>query len=250
MRAPVGVRCEVTPPTVCRSSHVASSLRRGARIVRRVTETIARAQPADDGLEALDDAWDNGPFLLPEGSPPLARVTDPTVWRLMQEMLIAGEVEQVLPERAQFLMASGWTLVDVRPYPDYCKRHAWGAKNCQLFVPLEVGDFQSFAKAAISYAIFPERIGAKYVNVTENKEFVEEMVAEVGWGARVIVYCKDGGIIGSPEFEYKDGRQTSSLIAAHELVARGWGSDNVKHMAGGVDYWDEALGLEVGQVDE
>jgi hypothetical protein len=38
-----------------------------------------------------------GPFLRPEGSPFFAAYTDPTVWRLMQQVLRAGDV--VGPDR-------------------------------------------------------------------------------------------------------------------------------------------------------
>ena len=52
-----------------------------------------------------------GPFLRPEGSPFFAAYTDPTVWRLMQQVLRAGEVEQVLPDKALEMVEQGWTLV-------------------------------------------------------------------------------------------------------------------------------------------
>ena len=48
-----------------------------------------------------DPDWDgnDGPFIRPEGSPFFASYTDPTVWRLMQETLRAGEIEQILPAK-------------------------------------------------------------------------------------------------------------------------------------------------------
>jgi hypothetical protein len=45
----------------------------------------------------------------------------------------------------------------------------------------------------------------------------------VGWGEKVILYCQQGGVIGEEAEDYVDGMQSASLIAAHELAARGWG---------------------------
>ena len=64
----------------------------------------------------------------------------------------------------------------------------------------------------------------------------------------MILYCGTGGVIGQPELNFADGAQTASLIAAHELCARGWGT-NVKHMAGGLGMW-EIEGFDVGEVPE
>ena len=44
--------------------------------------------------------------------------------------------------------------------------------------------------------------------------------------------------------------RAASLIAAHELCARGWGTENVKHMAGGLGMWEEIEGFDVGEVPE
>lgn len=98
---------------------------------------LPRAKKEDD--EEGEKGWDVGgffgsddydgnesPFVRPEGAPFFASLTDPTVWRLMQETLHAGEIEQILPAKAKLMAENdGWTLVDVRPYPDYCDRHAW-----------------------------------------------------------------------------------------------------------------------------
>ena len=47
-----------------------------------------------------------------------------------------------------------------------------------------------------------------------------------------------------------DGMQSASLIAAHELAARGWGCDSIKHMAGGFLMWDEYLEMDCVEVEE
>jgi|EP00982_Pelagococcus_subviridis_P016532 hypothetical protein len=50
----------------------------------------------------------------------------------------------------------------------------------------------------------------------------------VEWGSPVILYCQNGGIIGDEADDYEEGLQTVSLIAAHELAARGWGCEAIK----------------------
>ena len=65
----------------------------------------------------------------------------------MQQNLREGEVEQILPAKAKLMAENdGWTLIDVRPYPDYCESHAWGAKNAQLYAPLEVNTLDPSSK--------------------------------------------------------------------------------------------------------
>mmetsp|Transcript_4554 Transcript_4554/g.7132 ORF Transcript_4554/g.7132 Transcript_4554/m.7132 type:complete len:279 (-) Transcript_4554:30-866(-) len=232
---------------------------------RRPNATVAArasssdADGEDDGSASKENGFygdpnfdgNMGPFIRPEGSPFFAAYNDPTVWRLMQQTLRAAEVEQVLPAQAKILAESkGWTLVDIRPYPDYCDRHAWGAMSAQLYVPMKVKDLASAAKAAATVALFPERLGGKYVNVDCNEYFLEEMQEAVKWGDKVIVYCDSGGVIGDAAAGFAGGLQTTSLIAAHELVARGWGAANVKHMAGGLGMWDAGEGFECGEVED
>ena len=192
-----------------------------------------------------------GPFVVPEGAPGFASYTDPTVWKLMQATLRECEVEQVLPSKAKLLAENdGWTLIDVRPYPDYCASHAWGALNAQLYAPMQVDSFMKAAKQAATLALFPERALDKYAAVECNDSFLDEMQEAVEWGGKVILYCGTGGVIGQPELNFADGAQTASLIAAHELCARGWGTENVKHMAGGLGMWEEIEGFDVGEVPE
>ena len=50
--------------------------------------------------------------------------------------------------------------------------------------------------------------------------------------------------------DFVDGMQTASLIAAHELAQRGWGCENIKHMAGGLGMWDEGEGFDCGEIEE
>ena len=117
----------------------------------------------------------------------MASVTDPTVWRLMQATLRDAEVEQILPAKAKLMAENdGWTLVDVRPYPDYCESHAWGALNAQLYAPLEAdfGDLRKLGKIAATLALFPERLGDAYAAVEENEAFLDEMQECVEWEAR------------------------------------------------------------------
>ena len=232
------------------------SIRSAAVRVRASSEEEDDVNPGEPGFFGEDDFDGNpGPFVRPEGSPFFASYTDPTVWRLMQETLVEGEVEQILPAKAKLLAENdGWTLVDIRPYPDYCERHAWGAVNAQLYAPMEVNNLAAAAKAAATLALFPERIGKGYVNVECNEFFLDEMMEATepsgGWGSKVILYCGTGGVIGQPDLNYADGLQTASLIAAHELAARGWGTDNIKHMAGGLGMWDEIEGFDCGEVPD
>ena len=215
---------------------------------------------ASDTVPTLDDITYTGdgdffenlelsPFLRPKGSPVLASTTDKTVWNLMQRNL--REIEQVMPRRAKHLAENeGWTLVDVRPLVDYCEKHCWGAKSCQYFVPLEwKKNFTSFGKQAISLAMFPERVMKAYANVVENEDFVDEIIEEGLWGEEVILYDDVGGVIGKVELNFEDSVQTPSLMAAHELIARGFGTENVKHMAGGLPYWDEIDQFDIGTAD-
>ena len=140
----------------------------------------------------------------------------------MQQNLREGEVEQILPAKAKLMAENdGWTLIDVRPYPDYCESHAWGAKNAQLYAPLEVNTLAKSLKQAATLALFPERLGDAYAAVEPNEYFLDEMQECVEWGDKVILYCGTGGVIGQADINFADGRQTASLIAAHELAARG-----------------------------
>ena len=211
------------------------------------TEDIASNFPEDSPAPG----YAAGPFVIPEGAPALASYTDPTVWRLMQAALREGEVEQVLPARAKELAETqGWTLIDVRPYPDYRASHAWGALNAQLYAPMQVDSLAKAAKQAATLALFPERALDAYAAVECNDSFLDEMQDAAEWGSPVILYCGTGGVIGQPELNFADGAQTASLIAAHELCARGWGTENVKHMAGGLGMWEEIEGFDVGEVPE
>jgi len=260
MAAAVTTRTTWVPARLARPTAIRASRHRAAISSRRVRAQIARASkndepdldPEDPGFFGSDD-WDGneGPFIRPEGSPFFASYTDPTVWKLMQENLVAGEVEQILPAKAKLMAENdGWTLIDVRPYPDYCEAHAWGAKSAQLYVPMEVDSLAKGAKAVASVLLFPERLGKKYVNVECNEDFLEEMQEELEWGAKVILYCATGGVIGDAELNYADGQQSASLIAAHELAMRGWGTDNIKHMAGGLGMWDAIEGFDLGAVED
>ena len=220
-------------------------LRRGASVVRRAGD----GDFPEDSPERDWDAPRESVFLKPDGSPALASETDPTVWRLMQQTLREGEVEQILPAKAKLMAENdGWTLIDVRPYPDYCESHAWGAKNAQLYAPLEVNTLAKSLKQAATLALFPERLGDAYAAVEPNEYFLDEMQECVEWGDKVILYCGTGGVIGQADLNFADGRQTASLIAAHELAARGWGTENVKHMAGGLGMWEEIEGFDMGEV--
>ena len=51
---------------------------------------VVRAAAAEEE----DGDWSPGPFLRPEGSPYFGTYTDPTVWKLMQEVLIAVRTTQ------------------------------------------------------------------------------------------------------------------------------------------------------------
>jgi len=210
----------------------------------------------NDSIQYTDDLefFENieiSPFLRPSGSPILASTTDPTVWKNMQKVLRDAKVEQIMPKKAKDLIDNhGWTLVDVRPQVDWCAKHAYPSKNCQYFVPLEVTDLSSFGKQALSLAIFPERIRAAYANVSENEAFVDEVVEEGLWGEKVILYDDIGGVIGEEKMNFADGVQTPSLMAAHELIARGFGSENVKHMAAGLEWWDEVEDFDIGSAEQ
>ena len=129
----------------------------------------------------------------------------------MQQNLREGEVEQILPAKAKLMAENdGWTLIDVRPYPDYCESHAWGAKNAQLYAPLEVNTLAKSLKQAATLALFPERLGDAYAAVEPNEYFLDEMQECVEWGDKVILYCGTGGVIGQADINFADGRQTAS----------------------------------------
>ena len=158
-----------------------------------------------------------------------------------------------MPKRAKELMQNeNWILVDVRPQIDWCRKHAYPSKNCQYFIPLEVRDFRTFTKQAASLAIFPERVfsSSGYANVEENENFIEEVVEEGLWGEKVILYDDVGGVIGEEMMDFQDGVQTPSLMAIHELVARGFGAENIKHMAAGLEWWDEVEDFEIGSAEQ
>ena len=55
--------------------------------------------------------------------------------------------------------------MDVRPYPDYCAKHAWGAVNAQLYAPMQADSLAKRMKEMATLAMFPERLGNKYTTV-------------------------------------------------------------------------------------
>jgi rhodanese-related sulfurtransferase len=177
--------------------------------------------------------------------------TGPTVWRLMQEEFVACGLEQITPTSAKAMAEeNGWTLLDVRPKSDYNERHCWGAVNAQYYRAMDASDPKNWGKAAVSAMIFPERIGSAYLNVTENENFLDEVLECVEWGAPLVVYDDVGGVIGEPGVNFENGVQTPSLMAIYELAARGWGTDNLMHMAGGLLFWDEVDRFDCGEIDE
>ena len=91
-------------------------------------------------------------------------------------------------------------------------------------------------------------VAPQYAAVEENEAFLDEMQECVEWGSPVILYCNSGGVIGDPELNFADGAQTASLIAAHELATRGWGTENIKHMAGGLGMWEGIENFDCGEV--
>lgn len=197
-----------------------------------------------------DGFWIPGPFLRPEGSPASESCTGPTVWRLMQTELAKSGLEQIAPARARAMATSnGWTLLDVRPRSDYRERHCWGAANAQYYRAMDARAPENWGKAALSAMMFPERIGKGYLNVTENENFMEEVLEAVEWGSKLIVYDDAGGVIGEPGVNFENGVQTPSLMAIYELAARGWGTENLLHMAGGLVYWDEVDRFDCGEID-
>ena len=86
-----------------RSSSASSS----SVVVRASSDSDDQKTEGEEGAEwdvgdfGGDPDWDgnDGPFIRPEGSPFFSSYTDPTVWRLMQETLRAGEIEQILPAK-------------------------------------------------------------------------------------------------------------------------------------------------------
>ena len=81
---------------------------------------------------------------------------------------------------------------------------------------------ENWGKAALSAMMFPERVGRAYLNVTENENFMDEVLEAVEWGAPLVVYDDVGGVIGEPGVNFENGVQTPSLMAIYELAARGW----------------------------
>ena len=206
---------------------------------------VSRASTDEDGY------WVPGPFLRPEGSPAAEAYTGPTVWRLMQAELVESGVEQIAPASAKAMSESdGWTLLDVRPTGDYEQRHCWGAVNAQYYRALDAMDPRNWANSALSALIFPERLtdGKGYLNVTENENFIDEILESVEWGSKLILYDDVGGVLGEPGVNYENGVQTPSLMALYELAARGWGTENLLHMAGGLTYWDEVEQFDCGEI--
>ena len=112
---------------------------------------------------------------------------------------------------------------------------------------IDAKDPSQWGKAAISAMMFPERIGSAYLNVTENEDFLDELQEHVEWGSKIILYDDVGGVLGEPGVNYENGIQTPSLMALYELAARGWGTDNLLHMAGGIGFWDEVEGFDCGE---
>ena len=222
--------------------------------MRRATKSVnrrARSTPTRMSKTDEDGYWIPGPFLRPEGSPKAEGYTGKTVWKLMQKELVEVGLEQITPTSAKDMTETqGWTLLDVRPYPDYCKRHCRGAVNAQYYVGMDATDPKNWGKAALSAMIFPERVGGAYLNVTENENFLDEVLESVEWGSKLIVYDDAGGVIGEEGVDFENGVQTPSLMAIYELAARGWGTENLMHMAGGLLFWDEVDRFDCGEVAE
>ena len=190
---------------------------RGRAPARRASAPKRKSSVDDDGF------WTPGPFARPDGSPPMESYTGPTVWRLMQEEFVASGLEQITPTSARAMCEDdGWTLLDVRPRSDYEKRHCWGAANAQYYRAMDARAPENWGKAALSAMMFPERVGRAYLNVTENENFMDEVLEAVEWGAPLVVYDDVGGVIGEPGVNFENGVQTPSLMAIYELAARGW----------------------------
>jgi hypothetical protein len=224
----------------------ASLARRDVAIAPSRRRRRASSRRATDA----DGFWIPGPFLRPEGSPASESCTGPTVWRLMQTELAESGLEQIAPSRARAMATErGWTLLDVRPRSDYRERHCWGAANAQYYRAMDARAPENWGKAALSAMMFPERVGKGYLNVTENENFMEEVLEAVEWGSKLIVYDDAGGVIGEPGVNFENGVQTPSLMAIYELAARGWGTENLLHMAGGLVYWDEVDRFDCGEID-
>ena len=77
---------------------------------------------------------------------------------------------------------------------------------------------------------------------------MDEVLESVEWGSKLIVYDDVGGVIGEEGVDFENGVQTPSLMAIYELAARGWGSENLLHMAGGLLFWDEVDNFDCGEV--
>jgi len=246
------MRATMTPRARARTTTTRETTTMGASGRNRIGAPIVGARRRPRAFSVGEDGkWSPGPFLRPEGSPPLESYNGPTVWRLMQEELVECGLEQITPTSAKAMCEeNGWTLVDVRPESDYNARHCWGAINAQYYRAMDASDPKNWGKAALSAFIFPERVGGGYLNVTENEDFLDDLMEQVEWGSPLVLYDDVGGVIGEPGVNFENGVQTPSLMAIYELAARGWGVDNLMHMAGGLVFWDEVDGFDCGEVDE
>lgn len=179
-----------------------------------------------------DGFWIPGPFLRPEGSPASESCTGPTVWRLMQTELAKSGLEQIAPTSARAMATErGWTLLDVRPRSDYRERHCWGAANAQYYRAMDARAPENWGKAALSAMMFPERVGKGYLNVTENENFMEEVLEAVEWGSKLIVYDDAGGGDRGAGSEFRERRADAELDG--DLRARGAGVGDGKFIAHG-----------------
>ncbi|GBF94991.1 hypothetical protein Rsub_07492 [Raphidocelis subcapitata] len=162
------------------------------------------------------------------------RPTSPAGWELMKQALVSAGVKVISPQEVVFALGSGGAaLIDVRPAALFAEGAVEGAVNCEYFRSIQGWSPWQVARR-IGYAAFG------VLNGTEvNPDFSAEVEAAVG-GDRsrpVVLYCSQGGSLESGGGQRK-GFQTRSLVAAYELVQRGFTSVSV--MKGGFAEWSKS----------
>ncbi|GIL48209.1 hypothetical protein Vafri_4893 [Volvox africanus] len=222
--ASLGKWQQISPKQLTRSTtHVPH--RQASRCLRRPVLAAQAQQKQEQEQQEVQQR--SGPTGLNVGK---FRPTSPAGWAEMAAVLRQANVKVVAPQELPWLKERGAVLLDIRPGESYAEGHLPGAANASFYQPIQGWTPWQVARRA-GYALFGISQGTE-----ANPNFlaeVRELVADPG-ATPVVLYCNLGGSL-EPTKNDKNGQQTRSMVAAHELVKDGF--KNVCVLKGGYADW-------------
>ncbi|PNH10969.1 Rhodanese-like domain-containing protein 14, chloroplastic [Tetrabaena socialis] len=158
------------------------------------------------------------------------RPTSSQGWADMATALRQANVRVVAPQELPWVKEKGAVLVDIRPAASYSDGHLVGAASVPFYRQIEGWTPWKVARR-VGYAMFGIAQGTE-----PNPDFIAEITGLVAdpESTPVVVYCNLGGSLEQTKND-KNGQQTRSMIAAYELVQRGF--KNVQVLKGGYFEW-------------